>query len=59
MKAIIAARPTTAAVIFANSHIRTLREEACRPLHLILSDNGKADLQKYLRQVRRNISFAA
>ncbi|PNF35911.1 hypothetical protein B7P43_G06973 [Cryptotermes secundus] len=50
MKAIVAARPTTVAVIFANSHIRTLREEGCRPLRLIISDNGKAGLQKYLRQ---------
>jgi hypothetical protein len=59
MKAIIAARATTVAVIFTNSHIRTLRDEGCRPLRLILPDNRKADLQKYLRQVRRNISFAA
>jgi hypothetical protein len=59
IKAIIAARPTTVAVLFANSHIRTLRQEPCHPLRLILSDNGTAGLQKYLRQVRRNTSFAA
>jgi hypothetical protein len=57
MKAIIAARPATVAVIFANSYIRTVRQEPC--LRLILSDNGTAGLQKYLGQVRRNISFAA
>jgi hypothetical protein len=58
MKAIIAARPTTMAVIFANSHIRALREQPCRPLLLILADDT-ASLQKYLGQVRRNISFVA
>lgn len=59
MKAVIAARPTTVAVILANSHFRTVREEPCRPLRLLLAGNDTVGLQTYLAQVRGKASFVA
>jgi len=58
MKSLIAQRPATVAVIFDTSHINNLRQEHCRPLFVILSDNGTTAMQKYLKKVKQNISFA-
>ena len=57
VKSLIAHRPATVAVIFDTSHIRNLRQEPCRPLFVILSDNGTTAVQKYLKKVQQNTSF--
>jgi len=59
MKSLIAIRPATVAVIFDASHIRNLTQEPCRPLFVILSDNGTTAMQKYPKKVKQNISFTS
>jgi hypothetical protein len=57
IKSLIAHRPATVAVIFDTSHISNLRQDACRPLFVILSDNGTTAVQKYLQKDKKNTSF--
>jgi hypothetical protein len=57
MKALVAVRPATVAVIFDISLIRNLRQEPSRPFFVIISDNGTTALQKYLQKVKQDTSF--
>jgi hypothetical protein len=59
MKSLIALRPAAVAVIFDTSHISNLRQEPCRPLFVILSDNGTTAMQKYPKKVKQNTSFTS
>ena len=59
MKSLVALRPATIAVIFDTSRISKLRHEPCRPLLVILSDNGTTTMQKYLNKVKQNTSLTS
>ena len=59
MKSLIALRPATVAVIFDTAHISNVRKEPCRPLFVILPDNGTAVMQKYLKKVKQNPSLTS